>query len=107
MFTPSHKDLVRMLEDATQDVFSTMLNIALNSGEAYLEKTAALSSSGVFSLIGIAGPWAGTGSIACSAPCACKLAGYFMMAEYSAVDDEVLDAIAELTNMIIGNVKTK
>src|SRR3546814_14068538 len=29
-----------------------------------------------------------------------------MMAEYDAVNDEVLDAMAEVTNMIIGNVKT-
>ena len=29
-----------------------------------------------------------------------------MMSEYSSVTDEVLDAVAELTNMIIGNLKT-
>jgi chemotaxis protein CheX len=29
-----------------------------------------------------------------------------MMTEYDAVNDEVLDAVAEITNMIIGNVKT-
>jgi chemotaxis protein CheX len=29
-----------------------------------------------------------------------------MMSEYAAVDDEVLDAVAEVTNMILGNVKT-
>ena len=28
------------------------------------------------------------------------------MVEYTAVDDEVLDAVAEVTNMILGNVKT-
>jgi chemotaxis protein CheX len=28
------------------------------------------------------------------------------MSEYTKVDDDVLDAIAEVTNMIIGNVKT-
>ena len=28
------------------------------------------------------------------------------MSEYKAVDGEVLDAVAEVTNMIIGNVKT-
>ena len=30
-----------------------------------------------------------------------------LMTEASAVNEEVLDAMAELTNMVIGNVKTK
>ena len=29
-----------------------------------------------------------------------------MMSEYAAVDEEVLDAMAEVTNMVVGNVKT-
>jgi chemotaxis protein CheX len=29
-----------------------------------------------------------------------------MVTEYHAIDDEVLDAVAEVTNMIVGNVKT-
>jgi chemotaxis protein CheX len=48
----------------------------------------------------------GTGSIACSAAFACKISSQLLMAEYSAVDEEVLDAVAEVTNMVVGNVKT-
>ena len=54
----------------------------------------------------MAGDWVGTGTISGSADTARFLAGKFLMQEYEAVDDEVLDAIGELSNMIFGNVKT-
>ena len=62
-------------------------------------------ASGIISVIGLAGKWAGTGSVACSASFACLMSSMFLMAEYKTVDEDVLDAIAEITNMIIGNVK--
>ena len=37
---------------------------------------------------------------------ACKMASHLLLTEYGAVDEDVLDAVAEVTNMIIGNVKT-
>ena len=58
------------------------------------------------SLIGLAGSWVGTGSLACSANCAAKIASALLMTPYTAIDEDVLDAVAEVTNMIIGNVKT-
>jgi len=60
----------------------------------------------VVSLIGIAGTWAGTGSITCSPALACRICSQLLMTESSAVDEDVLDAVAELTNMVVGNVKT-
>jgi chemotaxis protein CheX len=48
----------------------------------------------------------GSGSLACSAGCAAKIASALLMAPYAAIDEDVLDAVAEVTNMIIGNVKT-
>ncbi|MEO8130562.1 MAG: chemotaxis protein CheX, partial [Bryobacteraceae bacterium] len=53
-----------------------------------------------------AGSWVGTGSVSCTAACACKISSQFLMAEYTSVNEDVLDAIAEITNMVIGNVKT-
>jgi CheY-specific phosphatase CheX len=57
-------------------------------------------------LVGLAGPWTGAGSVICSPECACKMACCLLMTEYPAVDNEVLDAVAEVTNMVIGNFKT-
>lgn len=102
----SHHDIVEIVRAATDDVFTTMLAMTPEKQSAYQDTTAALSTNGVISLIGLAGVWVGTGSISCSATLACTVASRLMMAEYDSVTDDVLDAVAEVTNMIIGNVKT-
>jgi len=102
----SQDELVDAIRGATNEVFSTMLNLEITAGEVFVEKEEAVPSSGVVSLIGLAGSWVGSGSMACSANCAAKIASALLMAPYSAVDEDVLDAVAEVTNMIIGNVKT-
>lgn len=101
-----HDELVRMVSAASGDVFTTMLAMDPVPGEAYIDSAPSLLTNGVVSLVGLAGTWVGTGSISCTAPFACKIASQLMMSEYDAVNDEVLDAVAEVTNMIIGNVKT-
>jgi chemotaxis protein CheX len=92
--------------DAAANVFSTMLGQNLMPGEAALEEGTPEPNDGVVSLIGIAGTWAGTGSISCSPVLACRICSQMLMMDATSVDAEVLDAVAELTNMIIGSVKT-
>ncbi len=99
-------DLSDAIKTATRHVFSTMLSAELKPGEVYVEKQEAAPASGVVSLIGLAGPWVGTGSLSCSASFACRIASQMLMTEYSGISEDVLDAVAEITNMIIGNVKT-
>lgn len=91
---------------ATQEVFQMMLGVDAAPGEARVAHGALTPTQGILSFIGLAGTWAGTGSIACSAAFACRLSELLLMSEYPAVNEEVLDAVAEVTNMIIGNVKT-
>ena len=98
--------LVEAIRNAAHDVFTTMLNVELTAGEVFIEQNESAPNSGVVSLIGLAGEWVGTGSLFCSAPFACKIASGLLQAEYEAVNEDVLDAVAEVTNMIIGNVKT-
>jgi chemotaxis protein CheX len=99
-------ELAAAIEGATREVFSTMLNLNLVAGSVFVEKERKTPASGVVSLIGLAGAWVGTGSLSCSTALACKIASHFLMAEYDAVGEDVLDSVAEVTNMIIGNVKT-
>ena len=40
-----------------------------------------------------------------TAALACQIAGRLLMAEYEEVDEDVLDAVAEVANMVVGNVK--
>ena len=102
-----HTNLVRHVTEAVTSVFETMLSVNVHAGKAYTNGCAAMNNNGVISFIGLAGPYAGTGSISCSAHIACRIASQFLMTEYHAVDDEVLDAVAEVTNMVIGHVKTE
>jgi chemotaxis protein CheX len=96
----------RATEAAAQEVFQTMLDLEILPLPAGEEPGQSGPSEGVVSLIGLAGAWVGTGCISCSPALACRLASRMLMSEFAAVDEEVLDAIAEITNMIIGNVKT-
>ncbi|MGD0619055.1 MAG: chemotaxis protein CheX [Bryobacteraceae bacterium] len=92
---------------ATLEVFGTMLSMDAVAGQRFTEKAPQHPSHGLVALIGMAGSWVGTGAITCSAELACKLSSHFLLAEFASVNDEVLDAMGELTNMIIGNFKNE
>jgi len=97
--------VVGAIREATHEVFSTMLGLELATQEAYRQPCKPEPTNGVIALIGLAGKWMGTGSIACSAEFACKISEKLLMAEFRAVDPEVLEAVGEITNMIIGSFK--
>jgi chemotaxis protein CheX len=101
-----HERIVGSIRQSTMQVCSTMLGIEVGPGEAATETTPPEANDGLLSFIGLAGPLAGTGSLSCSAALACRLCNHLLMTETTSVNEEVLDAIAELTNMILGNVKT-
>jgi chemotaxis protein CheX len=98
--------IVESIRHSAAQVFSTMLGSELCSGAFTLENGTPGVNDGVVSFIGVAGAWAGTGSITCSPALACRICSLMLMAESTAVDEDVLDAVAELTNMVIGSVKT-
>lgn len=97
--------LVTLIQAATQEVFSMMFCEDAKLGEVRRESGASESFDGVVSLVGVAGDWTGVGSVYCSAESAMSLASKMLMVEHQSVNEEVLDAMAEVANMIIGNVK--
>lgn len=99
-------DVVKTIQEATESVFSTMLNMPAGMGLVRQEQGDPAPVEGVIAMVGIAGAWTGMGQIYCSAEFACEVAGALLMSEYKSVDGDVLDAMAEVANMIIGNVKT-
>ena len=100
--------IVLLLRDATSEVLSTMLDVEPEAEEPYTENAPHANTEGVVSFVGLAGEnWAGTGTLRCSSTSACRFASRFLMSEFDSVNDEVLDAFAELTNMIIGNFKNE
>lgn len=105
--TPIHQEeLAQIIRGSTEAVFSTMLQLAAEPETPRKETGNAGPVDGVIALVGIAGPWTGTGHIFVSPGFACRLAGALLATEYAAVDADVLDAVAEVANMIVGNVKT-
>lgn len=102
----STDDLARIIRDSTDAVFSTMLQLSAQPQPPRHETGNSPPVDGVIALVGIAGPWTGTGHIFVSPSFACQLAGALLCTEYPAVDADVLDAVSEVANMIVGNVKT-
>jgi len=98
--------IISDIRAATAEVFSTMLGTELHFTESYSDKGSSQPLDGVICLIGMAGDWTGTGTLSCSPEFACRIASQMLMAEYTQVDADVLDAVAEVANMVLGNVKT-
>jgi CheY-specific phosphatase CheX len=107
MTPPGSEEIVPAVLSATQEVFSTMLNLPLEQVPPREEASDPGAFDGVVALVGVAGDWVGTGRISCSARFACQIAGALLMSPpFEAVNEEVLDGVAEVANMIVGNVKT-
>jgi chemotaxis protein CheX len=98
--------LVNSISEATGKVFSTMLGLEVQTAESAVEKGMPEATDGLVSFIGLAGTWAGTGSLACSKDLGCRICSQMLMTETSSIDEDVLDCVAEITNMVIGSVKT-
>ena len=98
--------LVNSISQATKQVFSTMLGLEVQATDSAVEKGMPGATDGLVSFIGLAGTWAGTGSLACSKDLGCRICSQMLMTETSSIDEDVLDCVAEMTNMFIGSVKT-
>lgn len=95
--------LVRSVTEATSEVFSMMLDMQVEfSGFAGDAKG---SDKGLISLVGITGDWGGSGLFCCSPALAMVICGRMLGDSKAAIDEEVLDVVAEVTNMMIGNIK--
>jgi chemotaxis protein CheX len=101
------EQIVSIVSKAAKDVFSMMLGLEIEVGVNFVETASPAESQKVVALIGLAGQWIGTGVVGCSPEFACRIASLMLMTEYEAVNEEVLDAMAEMANMIFGNVKTE
>ena len=99
--------LVESVTLATTEVFSTMLDLEVRllgfAGDARM------SDTGLISLVGITGDWGGSGVFCCTPSlggivCSRMLGGE-PPPDATSIDEEVLDVVAEVTNMMVGNIK--
>jgi chemotaxis protein CheX len=101
----SKDEAIALIRSSTERVFSTMLGCEVKISEATEEQIRAHRKGGVLAVVGLSGPWKGSGTVRCSGPVACSISGKFLMTEYEIANDEVLDAMGEIANMVIGNFK--
>lgn len=101
----THDEIAALIRADTERVFSTMLGVEVQAGATSVNAPVDNQNGGVVSLVGLTGNWSGSGSIRCSARLACVISGKMLLAEFDHVNDEVLDAMGEIANMIIGNFK--
>lgn len=94
------------VRDAVSNICAQMLGCESEAKETIRIGHPLQESDGVVALVGMAGPWIGTGALTCKPDIACMMAGKFLMTDYAEVNDEVLDAVAEIANMVFGNLKT-
>jgi chemotaxis protein CheX len=101
-----YETLMRYVQDSTKQVFSTMLDLEIQCGPVRCDTRTSVQSAGIMAMVGMAGAISGSGCLCFSKKFACKLASRFLMTEYNEVGDDVLDAVAELSNMVVGGLKT-
>lgn len=97
--------VVQAIRAATEEVFATMLGAAIESDD----NVSSDPEGGMMAMVGLTGNWSGAGTFGCSPALGNKAATAMFMSEpcadLTAINDEVLDAVAEITNMVVGNIK--
>jgi chemotaxis protein CheX len=88
----------------TQDVWSSFTGTAIDSAS---EEVAPDASGVIVGRVAVTGPWQGSVLLACPTELARNAASaMFDLPAERLTDDEVADALGELTNMVAGNIKS-
>ena len=104
----SHEEIAEFVRQAASEVAATMLNTTVASEPFRVESTGTRIFKGVMAWVAITGKWKGMGELYCSPASARHLASLLLMGEISddgEINGEVLDAVSEITNIIIGSLK--
>lgn len=99
-------DYINPVISGLEDAFNTMLGCKIERiGLGLMENNQALHP--VSGIIGIGGKGVGTVVLSMSESVAIKAASTMLMTELSEVDDDVMDAVGEITNIVCGGAKAK
>ena len=86
--------------------FDTMLSCEARRGDMVLKENNQAQHH-VSGVIGLSGKAVGTVVVSFSEPVALQAASTMLLTEFTEIDDEVLDAVGELTNMVAGAAKAE
>lgn len=97
-------NLQENITDATREIFETMIMLDITAGDP-LEKSVSSFKCSVSGVIGLAGTCKGMLAIHAPDSVAKAITSSFLGMDVDEINDDVTDAIGELSNMIAGNVK--
>lgn len=97
-------DVGSEIVEGTKEVFSTMLMMDLSLNENFQQGSDKIASN-ITSMIGLGGGLRGVLAVHCPKNIATAITGGFLGMEIEELDDDVKDAIGEITNMVAGNLK--
>ena len=95
------------VKEAIINTFLTMAGMEAVIGDEYPHCQKNAVSRSVAGVIGWVGNWNGTGILECSPEFACRLSNLMLGSETEALNEDALDAVAEMTNIIFGGMKTE
>ena len=98
---------VYAVKDAIIHTFLTMAGMEATVGIAYPHGQKSCASRSVAGVIGWIGNWNGTGILECTPEFACKLSNLMLGSDMVSLSEDALDAVAEMTNIIFGGMKTE
>src|SRR5882757_9506881 len=88
------------VKDAIINTFFTMAGMKASVGTEYPHHQKDGVSRSVAGVIGWVGNWNGTGILECTPEFACKLSNLMLGSEMVSLNEDALDAVAEITNII-------
>lgn len=94
------------IAESTKTLFETMIIMDLKHNDAFLVDDTKIHTD-IIGLVTFTGKYHGVIGLFCTRQFALKVASSMLMTELTSFNNEVKDAIGEVTNMIAGNVKTK
>ncbi|SNT19343.1 Chemotaxis protein CheX, a CheY~P-specific phosphatase [Granulicella rosea] len=99
--------MVETLCTALDQAFSTMAGMEVSIGPVLPLEAERPDGQLVASLVSWVGHWSGTGVLECTPEFACLLTSRLLGAEPEELDEESLNCIAEMSNIVFGNMKTR
>ena len=90
---------------AVVDVLATMASVQAEPGKPYLNESRSARGD-VTGLIGVSGFAEGVISLTLDKDCILKIVSNMLGEKFNSIDDEIADAVGELTNMIAGQART-
>jgi len=99
-----NQEIIATFQKSTSDVFGKMLGIAITSGDA-VPCDQMLTRCGVSGVIGLAGDLSGDVIVSFEERVAILATAGLLGQEPTELNNDVVDAVGELTNMIAGSAK--